>query len=93
MPQKASMIRFNIHHHGLVRFCDRWGDNRSCHFISPTNDDHDTLPNKHLIKGRQKPCHIATLDLYQPNWRVIYCLPRISEKRKHTYTIPSRCKL
>jgi hypothetical protein len=90
--RKASMIHFNIHHHGLVSYCDRWDDYISHHSISPTNDDQNTLPNEHLIKGRQKPCHIAALDL-QPKGRVSYCLPRISEKRKHTYTTSSRCKL
>jgi hypothetical protein len=35
--RKASMTRFNIYHHGLVHYCNRWGGDISHHFISPTN--------------------------------------------------------
>jgi hypothetical protein len=63
---------------------------RSCHFISLTSDEPGTPRNEHLIKDRQTPCHIATLDSYQPNRRILHCLTRISEKIHYAYTISSR---
>jgi hypothetical protein len=52
-----------------------------------------TPRNEHLIKDRQTPCHIATLDPYQPDRRILHCLTRISEKIHYAYTISSRYKL
>jgi hypothetical protein len=66
---------------------------RSCHFISLTGDEPITPRNEDLSKDRQTPCHIATLDLYQPYRRILHCLTRRLEKMHFAYTISSRYKL
>jgi hypothetical protein len=83
--RKASMTRFNIRHHGLVSYCDRWDGDKSHHLTPPTNDEQDTLPNKHLIKDRQTLPYCGPGSL--PAKLQGYLLPTsyIGEKKAHLH--------